>query len=216
MKSFVKALWSRTKREPESRVLSHPRDLEQGDLIQLSDSFGLPPRLRDQIFKVLGVVTYQFEHEFSSCFNLEGRNNDLIDLTVEEEGGRAIALFSLAIDRSLVEQLFDMDEFAEIFNPDVNAQVKPVETLDFGPWLGESYRQASCAESAYYYAMDCRAEGPSEYEGDGEPFEFYSLRSADDQHGIEIEVYASGETDVALTLYRPLDDIKELWPAKKE
>lgn len=216
MKSFVKALWSRTKTESTNRTLSHPRDLSQNDLVQLSDSFGLPPRLRDQIFKVLGVVTYQFEHSYSSSFSLEGRNSDHIDLTVEEEGGRATAAFSLAIDRSIVEQLFDMDEFAEVFDPDQNAQIKPIATLDFGPWLGETYIQEACAESAYYYSKDCRPEGPSEYKGDGEPFEYYLLRSSDGDHGIEIEVYASGETDVSLTLYRPIEDIKELWPAKKE
>ncbi|MBL4682478.1 MAG: hypothetical protein JKY88_17385 [Pseudomonadales bacterium] len=216
MKSFVKALWSRTKAKSENRTLSHPRDLMTGDLIQLSDSFGLPPRLRDQMFKVLGVVTYQFEHDYSSSFSLEGRNNDHIDLTIEEEGGRAIAAFSLAIDPSIVEQLFDMDEFAQIFDPDENAQIKPIASLEFGPWLEEAYVQESCAESAYFYAKDCRSEGPSKYEGDGEAFEYYSLRSGDGDHGIEIEVYASGETDVSLTLYRPVDDIKELWPAKKE
>jgi len=209
-------LWSRTKTDDGVRELSHPKDLLEGDLIQLSDSFGLPPRLRDQIFKVLGVVTYQFERDYSSSFSLEGRNNDHIDLTIDEEGGRSIAAFSLSIDRSLVEQIFDMDEFAHIFDVDENAQITPIASLDLGPWLGKSYTQEACAESAYFYSKDCRGEGPSEYEGDGEPFEYYSLQSSDGDHGIEIEVYANGETDVSLTLYRPLDDIKELWPVKKE
>ncbi|MFT7686762.1 MAG: hypothetical protein ACI9FB_002108 [Candidatus Azotimanducaceae bacterium] len=216
MKSFVKALWSRTKSEPEARELQHPRDLNIGDLIQLSDSFGLPPRLRDQTFKVLAVVTYQFEHNYSTSFNLEGLNDDLIDLTIEEEGGRARAAFSLSVDRTLVEQIFDMDEFSAIFDPDTTAIVKPIESLDLSPWLADVYTQESSAESAYFYAKDCRASGPSEYEDEGEAFEYYSLVNASRSHGVEIEVYESGETDVSLTLYRPVDDIKELWPAKKE
>jgi hypothetical protein len=216
MKSFVKALWNRTKSEPDLRDLQHPRDLNIGDMIQLSDSYGLPPRLRDQVFKVLAMVTYQFEHNYSTSFNLEGQNDDLIDLTIEEEGGRATAAFSISIDRSLVEQIFDMDEFSIIFDPEETAIVKPIETLDLSSWLADLYTQESCGESAFFYPKDCRESGPSEYENDGEPFEYYSLVDKGRTQGIEIEVYASGETDVSLTLYRELDDIKELWPAKKE
>ncbi|MFT5210736.1 MAG: hypothetical protein ACI9CE_002465 [Flavobacterium sp.] len=216
MKSFVKGLWSRTKSEPELRKLEHPRDLSSGDMIQLSDSFGLPPRLRDQVFKVLAMVTYQFEHSYSTSFNLQGENDDIIDLTIEEEGGRAIAAFSISIDRALVEQIFDMDEFSLIFDPEETAIVKPIESLDLSPWLADLYTQESCGESAFFYPKDCRESGPSEYENDGEPFEYYSLVDKGRTKGIEIEVYASGETDVSLTLYRDLGDIKELWPAKKE
>ena len=96
MKSFVKGIWSRTKKEPESRALDHPADLMIGDMIQLSDSFGLPPRLRDQTFKVTGISTYQFEHEFSTSFSLEGLNNEFIDLTITKEDGRETAAFSLS------------------------------------------------------------------------------------------------------------------------
>ena len=216
MKSFVKALWSRTKSEPEARELTHPRDLNIGDMIQLSDSFGLPPRLRDQTFKVLAMVTYQFEHSYSTSFNLQGLNEDLIDLTIDEEGGRAQAAFSMSIDRGLVEQIFDMDEFSTIFDPEETAIVKPIECLDLSPWLADVYHQESSGESAYFYPKDCRTSGPSEYEDEGEPFEYYSLVNSSRSHGIEIEVYANGETDVSLTLYRLVDDIKELWPAKKE
>ncbi len=216
MKSFVKGLWSRTKSEPENRQLDHPRDLIKGDLVQLSDSFGLPPRLREQIFKVVGIVTYQFEHEFSTSFSLEGRNNDRIDLTINEEQGRATASFSLAIDREQVEQIFDLDEFSILFDPEQSAKITPVEKLDFDAWLADEYLQVSCAEPAYYYSSDSRENGPSEFEGDGEPFEYYSAQSADSKHLIEIEVYASGETDVSLTLNRPITDINELWPVKKE
>ena len=111
MKSFVKGLWSRTKSEPEVRKLDSPKDLDIGDMIQLSDSFGLPPRLREHMFKVIGLVTYQFEHQFSTSFSLEGRNQDHIDLTVDSDAGRANAAFSLSIDRSIVEQIFDLDDF---------------------------------------------------------------------------------------------------------
>ena len=216
MKSFVKGLWSRTKSEPKPRALNHPRDLMLGDMIQLSDSFGLPPRLRDQVFKVIGLVTYQFEHQFSTSFSLEGTNNEHIDLTVDTEGGRAAAAFSLSIKRSIVEQVFDLDQFATIFDPETPAEISPQNTLDLEPWLGSSYWQEAKAETGYFYDKDCRQSGASSYEGDGEPFDYYSLVNGDRSHAVEIEVYAGGETEVSLTLYRPIDDIKELWPAALE
>ena len=36
----------------------------------------------------------------------------------------------------------------------------------------------------------------------------------EETHAIEAEVYEGGETEVYLTLYRELTDIKDLWPAE--
>ena len=214
MKSFVKGLWSRTKSEPKTRALNRPEDLQIGDMVQLSDSFGLPKRLRDQMFKVIGLVTYQFEHQFSTSFSLEGTSsNDHIDLTIDREEGRAVAAFSLSVDRSVVEQVFDLEEFSLIFDSDDPAQVSPVASLDMDGWLAETYHQEAKGERGYYYQKDYRERGPPEYEGEGEAFDYYFLATPDGNCGIEIEVFEGGETEVSLTLYRPIDDIKELWPA---
>ena len=63
---------------------------------------------------------------------------------------------------------------------------------------------------------DYRGARPSDYEGDGEPFDYYCLVDSSESHAVEIEVYPGGETDVSLTLYRDVDDIKDLWPAESE
>ena len=194
-------------------MLTHPEDLEIGDMLQLSDSFGLPRRLRDQSFKVIGLVTYQFEHQFSTSFALEGKNQDHINLTIEKDGGREIAAFSLSVDSSQVEQLFDLEEFSQIFDGDDPAVLSPQDTLDMEGWLSDNYLQESRAERGYYYEKDFRKSGPPVHEGEGEPFDYFFLASPDRSHGIEIEVFEGGETEVSLTLYRPVDDIKDLWPA---
>jgi len=49
----------------------------------------------------------------------------------------------------------------------------------------------------------------------GEPFEYYFLLSNDETKGVEIEVFAGGETEVSLILYCGLEMIKDLWPAEK-
>jgi len=213
MKSFVKGLWSRTKSTPKPRALDNVEDLLVGDMIQLSDSYGLPPRLRDQQFRVIGIVTYQFEHEFQTTFNLEGINDDHLDLTINNEAGRQSAAFSLSVDQSRVEQIFDMDGFSQVFDGDALARLSASKHEGFEHWLADDYQQEIRAERGYFHNQDCRAGGPSKFDGDGEAFDYYFLVTLDRTHGVEIEVYGGGETEVSLTIFRPVTDIKELWPA---
>ena len=88
MKSFVKALWSRTKKDPESRQLDNASDLLEGDLVNISDSYALPAQIRGSSFKVIAVTTYQFEYEFETNFSLEGQDDYRLNLLVEKEDGR--------------------------------------------------------------------------------------------------------------------------------
>ena len=217
MKSFFKGVWSRTKRKPALRDLNHPQDLMLGDMIQLSDSYALPPRLRDQAFRVIGIATYQFEHEFSTCFSLQGQNQDEIDLVINNTAGRGRATFSLGISPKEVAQIFNLDQFALIFDSEETLELVPrhdaAQTHSIKPWLAGRYHLNSRSERGFYYDKDCRGDGPSDYQGAGEAFEFYGLVSDDGKTGIEIEVYQGGETEVSLILKRPVTDIVELWPA---
>ncbi len=213
MKSFIKGLWSRTKTEPEARVLDHPRALQVGDFLKMSDSYGLPEYLRDQVFEVTAITTWQFEHEFETTFSLRSKNNDSIDLTIDSDSGRESAAFSIEIPRAKVEQVFDLDEFSAIFDEESPATLNTVAKLDIAGWLSDQYHQTSCGERGYFYQQDCRGAGPSKFEGDGEPFDFYAMVSSDESQAVEIAVYAGGETEVSLVLYRSIDDIRELWPA---
>lgn len=216
MKSFVKALWSRTKKDPDSRQLDHPSDLLEGDLVTITDSYALPAQLRAGSFKVVAVATYQYEHEFDTEFSLEGQDDDRVSLLIEKEDGRERAAFSLSIDRDVVEQLFDPDQFSEIFDEDVQTVLQlQQESKELAGWTAPVYRQQACAETGYYYQQDYRGSEPPDEEGEGEPFEYYTLVSDDGDYAVEIEVWEGGETDVVLTIYRPISDIKELWPGRK-
>jgi len=213
MKSFIKGLWSRTKSEPEVRLLDHPRALQVGDFLKMSDSFGLPEYLRDQVFEVTAITTWQFEHEFESTFSLRSKNNDSIDLTIDSDSGRESAAFSIEIPRATVEKIFDLDEFSAIFDEEESAVLNTLTKLDLAGWLSDQYHQTACGERGFFYQKDCRGVGPSTFEGDGEPFDFYALVSPDESQSVEIAVYAGGETEVSLVLNRSIDDIRELWPA---
>ena len=213
MKSFIKGLWSRTKTDPEARVLDHPRALQVGDFLQMSDSYGLPEYLRDEVFEVTAITTWQFEHEFETTFSLRSKNNDSIDLTIDGDAGRESASFSKEIPRTTVEELFDTDEFSSIFDEESPATLNTMAKLDIGGWLSDQYHQTSCGERGFFYQKDCRDAGPSEFEGEGEPFDYYALTSTDESQSVEIAVYAGGETEVSLVLHRSISDIRELWPA---
>jgi hypothetical protein len=213
VKSFIKGVWSRTKKEPGARRLEHPRDLLAGDIIQITDSYALPPMLQNQSLRVVSVSTYQFEYEFSTSFSLEGQGDEKMDLIVEEEDGRENLAFTLKVSRDTVEELFDMDQFSDLFEGEDPALLdRQSDPEDLNGWTAPLYRQGSQAERGFYYTRDYRSTRPPDEEGEGEPFDYFSATSDDGGHAIEIEVWTGGETDVFVTIYRPISDIKELWP----
>ena len=134
MSSFLKGLWSRTRKNPESRALDHPRDLQKGDMLQLANHFGLPEVLRDKMFKITGVCTYQFEQENNTSFTLESLGDQKLSLSIESDAGRETAVFSYTISRSTVEELFDLDEFSEVFDSHDAATLNTLNNGEFGGW----------------------------------------------------------------------------------
>ena len=67
----------------------------------------------------------------------------------------------------------------------------------------------------YFHRKDHRSENISAYEDkdSGEQLELYSLYNEDQSKGIDIEVWQDGDTDVFLTLFRPLTDIVDMYSA---
>ncbi len=210
--SFLKGLW---KKKIGPRVLDHPRDLMEGDLIHLANHFGLPEQLRDKMFKVIGICTYQFEHGNDTSFSLESTDTDHINLTIESDAGRETAAFSFVVDRSVVEELFDLDEFAQVFDGEDAMSLTLKNEAGLDGWLAAGYHQEIKGEKGYFYDKDYRDSAPPVHDGDGEPFEYYFLLSKDETKGVEIEVFAGGETEVSLTLYCDLEMIKDLFPAEQ-
>ncbi len=72
-----------------------------------------------------------------------------------------------------------------------------------------------CRKVGYFHRKDHRSENLSAYEGKdaGEQFELYALFNEDQSKGLDVEVWQDGETDVFLTIFRPLSDIVEMYPA---
>ena len=214
MKKFFNKL--RGKSDPPPSPLSHPRQLSVGDLMKLDDSFALPIELRDVMFEVLEVNTSQFEHAHEPEWILKGDSGQPIFFSIEEEDGESCAAFSIKVDRGDVESLFDMEQFSSIFEDGLPTRLH-ANSIDgsLSSWVTGTYEQSGQSERGFFYKKDYRGSQPPETEGSGEPFDYYCLCSEDDDYAVEIEVWGNGETDILLTIYRPLSDIRELWPAKK-
>lgn len=210
---FLKGLFG--KKTPPPRQLSHPNHLQQGDMISLDDSFALPAQLRGQQLRVEAVNTYEFERKQMTEWVLKGHSNDSLYLSLDEDDETYLG-FSLKINRAQVEQLFDLDAFSDIFEEDVqaNLQVQATVPEQLEQWLGKQYHQVNFAQFGYFHRQDYRGQRPPQDEdgATGDPFESYQLLDDDENFSIEVEVYEGGETDIMLTLYRPLSDIREYWP----
>jgi hypothetical protein len=209
--SFFKRIFSK----PEQlRSLSSPKQLKINDIIVLSDNFALPAALRTKQFQVSAINSYEYESNTQTEWVLSGDNDIEIFLTLDIDD-KTYLKFSLKISSAIVESLFDLDDFATIFEPPGEAFIERInEHSETANWSSEQYQQDSFATVGYFHRKDHRSEQLSAYQGkeSGEQFELYVLHDADQSRGIEVEVWSDGDTDVFLTIYRPLSDIIDMYP----
>ncbi len=209
------------KKEQARAKLDHPNKLQKGDMISLDDSFALPSQLRGQQLRVEAIHTYEYENSQSTEWMLKGHHGDTVFLSLDEDDETYLA-FSIKINRSQVEQVFDLDQFSEIFEE--NNQVSldtlalPAELAnELEPWLAKQYHLVTSADFGYFHRHDYRGQRPpqnAQGRDKGEAFEAYQLIDNDEDRAIDIEVYEGGDTEVMLTLYRPLSDIRDYWPGQ--
>jgi hypothetical protein len=202
------------KKTAPAKQLDHPKDLKKGDMIQMIDSFALPPQLKGQTLHVIDVNTYQYEYENDFELVLKSDSGGSVFLTIENDDGEEWANFSIKIQRKDVEDLFGLDQFAEIFDSEDLTTVKRINDVDkFERWTTTEYKQSSQPSTGYYYNQDYRGKTvPKDVEDGGEPVECIDLSDDDDDFSINIEIWDDGETDVSLTLSRPMSDIVDLFP----
>ncbi|WP_108945497.1 hypothetical protein [Shewanella halifaxensis] len=212
---FLSSLFG--KKEAPKRQLDHPSKLNKGDMISLDDSFALPPQLRGQQLRVEAVNTYEYQRKQQTEWVLKGHGNDTIFLSLDEDDETYLGL-SIKLNRGLVEALFDLDQFSEIFEESGKAQLTTntltADIQDYEQWLSPHYHQVSAADFGYFHRQDYRGQRPPQ-DADGatgDAFEAYQLLDDDEDKAIDVEVYEGGDTDVMLTIYRPLSDIRDYWP----
>lgn len=214
--SFFKNIFSKgNKSKDPVRKLTEVNQLLIGDIIVLTDSFALPEILRDQQLQVTAVNSYEYEHSIQSEWTLQGSNELLIFLSLDIDDSTELK-FSLKVAHEDVETLFDLESFSEIFDEPGQAFLdRKADNELTSSWSSEQYQQSIFAKVGYFHRKDHRSDNISAYEGkdSGEQFELYALHNEDQSKGIEIEVWQEGDTDVFLTLFRPLTDIIDMYPA---
>jgi len=202
------------KKEEPQRKVTQAAELRKGDIIVLTDSFGLPEALRSQEFQVTAVNSYEYENSVDTEWVLTGINDTEIFLSLDVDD-KTYLKFALKIAHEDVETLFDLDEFSAIFEEPGEAFLtrKSDSSLSQG-WSDDEYQQCQFAKVGYFHRKDHRSESLSSYEGKdaGEQFEAFRLLNKDQSKGIELEVWDDGDTEVFLTLYRPTTDIVDMYP----
>jgi hypothetical protein len=211
--NFLKKIFNKSSSEP--RQLTKVNQLLVGDIIVLTDSFALPESLRGQEFQVKAVNSYEFEHKVQTEWALLGTNASEIFLSLEVDDTTELKI-SLKIQHEDVEKLFDLEKFSEIFDEPGEAFLDKQADSDITTmWTSEQYQQSVYAKVGFFHRKDHRSENLSSYEGkdSGEQFELYSLFNEDQSKGVDVEVWQDGDTEVCLTLFRPLSDIIDMYPA---
>jgi hypothetical protein len=213
--SFFKNIFNKKSNKIEQRNLTQVNQLLVGDIIVLTDSFALPEVLRGQQLQVTAVNSYEYEHNTQSEWTLQGNNDLLLFLSLDVDDATELK-FGLKVAPEDVETLFDLDSFAEIFDEPGKAFLdRKADNNLTTSWSSEQYQQSTFAKVGYFHRQDHRSEEISSYEGkgSGEQFELYALFNEDQSKGIDIEVWQDGDTDVFLTIFRPLTDIIDMYSA---
>jgi len=210
MKSLFKSFFQSDKNDGP-RTLNHPRELQIGDIVR----FRYLPQaeLSDQRFEVTQVNTYDFEDRNLTELVLKNNNNQTIYLTVDETDDEPFLAISKKIQRATVEKLFDLDEFALLFDSEEPTQLNRLsEPTELSNWTSEKYIQEIYEEGGYFHRGDYRNKTVPQDESEGDVFEYFTAINDKRTHLIEAEVYEDGDTDVLVTLRYPIDYIEEMWP----
>lgn len=192
------------------RHLDHPKNLEVGDLITFDNSFSLPEQLRDASFEVVRVNTYEYEiYAYHECV-LKSGDNKQFNLVYHHDDQEYLSL-NFAITTDWVERVFDMEQFAGVFDEGLSQIVEAVAVEPIAQWISPHYRKIIDSQTGYFYSQKLSLSRiPAHIEG--EKFQMYQLESVDEAFAVDIEVWEDGDTDVFLTRYFDMSIIKEYWP----
>jgi len=197
----------------EVRVLNHARDLQIGDILKFR--FTPQAELSNKRFQVSQINTYDYEDRKLTEFHLEDDGDEPIFITIDETDDVPFIAITRKIQRGVVDVLFDLEEFANVFDDEGHTQLhRKAEPEQLSNWTAEKYTQEIYAETGYFHKGDYRNQAVPESESEGESFENYLLIDDTRQFVIEAEVYDGGETEVLVSIRRPLTDIEEMWPAE--
>ncbi|OUR80735.1 hypothetical protein A9Q83_00390 [Alphaproteobacteria bacterium 46_93_T64] len=215
---MFKKLFGRNKEKSSVRSLDQAHDLQKGDALKIG--FDEHPEISNQQFfvqKVTGLDLTEksgFERRIFHIGNtVEGRP---LLMWIDDEIGADRLAFAYGADQPHVQEMINVEQFAEIFSPDRDHLVEVdalKASLQGNPWLSTPYTEDQ-AKEVYWLDNDPRSVATAEtISKDETACDYFRLTSKDRQAAIEAFVFSGGKTDVYFVKYLPLYKIEELMPS---
>ncbi len=188
---------------------SHACDLSPGGFFKLG--FVAPEGLARAELQVTGVHAIDLGSAMRRVLTVDAMALGRLEMWRGERGAIALAR---PVGRPDVGRLFDLDQFARLFDPDEPANLvldRIAEPAGFEGWTAPAYRQEAAQEAYRHDADPATAAIGSTLETAAEPFDFYRLVSDGRSHVLEACVHDGGRTDVALAALLPARTVEEIW-----
>ncbi len=209
---FRRLFGGRSDDKAPAREVSQAWDLRPGDFLKMG--YAAPEGLSDAELQVKKV----------HALALGGAGRVRRVLTLDGGGGKFMLWrgegdkLALARDlgRKQVERLFDIDEFARLFDHDETPNLvleRQSEAAGLDGWTTSLYRQEA-AQEAYIQDHD-----PADVTFDGtvtddaQAIDFYRLVGDERRFALEALVFDGGRTDVIAVALVGHSAVAELWPA---
>ena len=207
---MLKKLFSRRKKPP-TRQLDSPEQLAVGDMLTLKYREVLPADLREKLFEVVNVGTYEYATGTQKELVLKGEDSQIYFLGLENEDGELSLCFSQKVSRQLLLRFIDEQQFAQLWSEEwaeLSVDKPPEQLVD---WLCPHYRQTHKEQEAYYYPRDCHGQNLDAAD-DGEELRYHQCEGSDEGYGLGVEIGEDGSTEVFLQRYCGVDVIEQMWP----
>jgi hypothetical protein len=210
MAGFFKNLFGSRAGKSKPRKLPHPRDLRIGDIVKFqyidqSDVSG-------KEFEVSQINTYLYDDLCYPELVLKDRSSNIIYLMVEEEDGDEYLALSKKVSKTQMSEIISHEDMSRILKQGSGIKIGIItKPLGFESWLTDNYRVVDNNIIGSFVKGDARYLSSEEINRQ-EHFTSYILENSDNEYGLEIEVYKTGETELSVTVYHDIEGIEEMWP----
>jgi hypothetical protein len=200
-------------KDAPGRKISHAWELRPGDFLKLG--LVTPEGLSGAELRVAAVHALDLggPGHVRRVMTLDG--GDAGRYTLWRDEGDALAL-GLEVQRPVVEQLFDIDSFARLFDLDEppNLMLERVaEPTGLERWTTAVYRQEAALQG-YVQPVDPDVTTVSgELSDDAEGIDHYRLVGDRRRFAVEVAVHDGGRTTVTLVALVTESIVEEMWPA---
>lgn len=194
--------------EPEDAAppAAHAWDLGPGSFLRLG--FVAPEGLARAELEVRGVHALDLSGSVRRVLTVEAL---ALGRLLMWHGERGAVAMGRPVDRPDVERLFDLGEFARLFDLDGAGNLvlnRIAEPADFAGWTAPVYRQEAAHEAFRREADPLSGESGA---GAGQAFDFYRLVDDRRRHALEAYVHDGGRTDVVVAALLDESVVEEIW-----